>query len=564
MAQIATTGPIARQGNLVALVTAVRWGTTTVGLMWSAILEPRLATLVFGIILLAYALWRTLRPVEYSGREWRSLLAILGELTLSLTAIVGTNCWNSPYIFVLFTPVIAAGFERGIWHSLRVAVTGIVAVTIAALALGLNTDLASITSWSCELILVACVASYGRHLLERAEIAAAVNLTQLRRLNQANALLVSLNRLAHDLPASFDLQLTIESAVEDVHSSVGAEITALLLLDRFTGTWSVAHARGARLPEAFTKLPTAIDAVARKETPRFVAALTQERPGLSPTSVAGIYAPLWSGTTQVGLLAIETTKSEQLDDSRLDVVNEVAEQVALAVDNARWFERLQARGAAQERSRIARDLHDRVGQGVAYVAFELDRLCESAEAASVGEDLQRLRDDARTIVGELREALYDLRTDVSEQQSLVSIIDEFLGRVHRRSGISVAFDYDEQRRLPVSEEREVWRITQEAIVNAERHSHAEHVQVNWRLDERGGLLVVRDDGGGIASQISDDRASYGITGMRERADVIGARLEITSAKPQGTIVMLSIGTAGALPNEPTAALEAAEEHGVRT
>ena len=562
---MAQTAP-ARQSNLVALVTAVRWGTTTVGLLWSAVLEPHFSTLLAGVVLLAYALWRTLRPVEYSGRGWRSLIAILGELTLSLVAIVGTGCWESPYIFVLFTPVIAAGFERGIWHSLRVALTGLIAVTIAAYVLELAPSLTSITSWACELLLVACVASYGSHLLERAEHAAAMNLSQLRRLNQANALLVSLNDLAHDMPAPFDMKSTLESALEEVHANFDAEVTVLLLLDRLTDSWTVAHARGVHLHDAFgaSELPSAVTNKARMTEAQMVDALSADNRGFAATSVAGIYAPLWSGATQVGLLAIETSDINRLQTANLSTINELGAHVALSIDNARRFERLQARGATQERNRIARDLHDRVGQGVAYVAFELDRLCSNKDAVDTDADLQRLRDDAREIVAELREALYDLRTDVSNQQSLVETIDEFLRRVSQRSGISVSFEHDEDRRLPVADEREVWRIAQESIVNAERHADAERIEVSWCLDANGGLLTIRDDGEGINRTNSDGRPSYGITGMRERAGVIGARLEIGPAEPSGTAVKLILGAVEPGSAVQSKSLNQAEDRSVRT
>ena len=91
-------------------------------------------------------------------------------------------------------------------------------------------------------------------------------------------------------------------------------------------------------------------------------------------------------------------------------------------------------------------------------------------------------------------------------------------------------------RLPRTQEREVWRIAHEAVVNAERHSGGRRIAVWWQCDANSALLTVTDDGEGftVSGPIRSD--AYGLTGMRERADAIGARLEITSARQQGTRV----------------------------
>ena len=219
----------------------------------------------------------------------------------------------------------------------------------------------------------------------------------------------------------------------------------------------------------------------------------------------------------------------------------VAEQAALAVDNARWFSRLRRIGADEERNRIARDLHDRVGQSLAYLAFELDRISgkageQHATTGDVAPDLQQLRDDMRQVVSEVRETLYDLRTGVSEEHSLVDTLDGFLARVHQRKGIEVAFTHDVTEALPLPLQREMWRIAQEAITNAERHSGASRIDVRWSSSPDYALLEVADNGRGLAAANAGRPDSYGILGMRERADAIGASIEFDSAQGAGTTV----------------------------
>jgi signal transduction histidine kinase len=553
---------VASQEGLVALVTAVRWGTTTLGMLWATALHSEATDIALGVVLLAYALWRTFRPIEYSRRGWRSLTSIVFELAVTVSVIVATGCWDSPYIFALFTPTIAAGFARGFWHAFRIAVTSAIAVGSAAYLRDLDSGIRPVTAWGGELLLVAAVASYGWRLLRRAEEASAQQLSALWRLNEANSLLVGLNRLAQNLPVSFDLQDTMDNALSRIRDATSPDRSLLMLLDPIPPHWHVALADGVRVPEAFNEelLPSALATIAHNRHPTVVELGTNlgtagsGLDGFDVSSRSAIYVPLWTGDRQVGLLAVESSQPGHFSGADVSFLGELAESIALTIDNARWFDRLRARGATQERTRIARDLHDRVGQGIAYVAFELDRLSQRASDTELGDDLTRLRDESRSMVNELRETLYDLRVDVTQDNGLTDTIQEFLDRVSHRSGMHTSLTHSTTRRLPLARESEVWRICQEAIVNAERHADATAINVRWDLNDVTGMLEVRDDGVGLqVAAIPADgevmnygesptlgRPAYGITGMRERADAIGAFLEIVPAEHGGTLVRLTL------------------------
>jgi signal transduction histidine kinase len=119
---------------------------------------------------------------------------------------------------------------------------------------------------------------------------------------------------------------------------------------------------------------------------------------------------------------------------------------------------------------------------------------------------------------------------------LVDALESFLGRVQDRAHVETSFRYQETARLPVPQEREMWRIAQEAITNVERHARASHVSVQWRCDGASALLVVADDGEGFPIGRAGRVDSYGMLGMRERADAIGAVLEFESEQGRGTTV----------------------------
>jgi len=237
-------------------------------------------------------------------------------------------------------------------------------------------------------------------------------------------------------------------------------------------------------------------------------------------------------------VSIEHREAHHFMPRDLDLLAGFAEPVALAIDNARWFARLRTVGADEERTRIARDLHDRIGQSLAYLAFELDRIVKNSSSRDevVTLALDHLRGDVRGVIGEVRDTLYDLRTDVTEAQGLTATLEAFLTRVRARSGLVASLRLQETDRLPILQEREMWRIAQEAVTNVERHAKASQVSVTWQSDGRSASLEVADDGIGFPAGKAGRLDSYGILGMRERAASIGATLTIDAEPGKGTRV----------------------------
>ncbi len=252
---------------------------------------------------------------------------------------------------------------------------------------------------------------------------------------------------------------------------------------------------------------------------------------------SGLYAPLRARGAIIGLVAIEHGTPHRYTQRDVELLSGFVEPAALALDNARWFARLRTVGADEERTRIARDLHDRIGQSLAYLAFELDRIVDSGERGDdLGPSLDQLRNDVRGVIGEVRDTLYDLRTDVSDEQALAPVLESFASRVAERSGLAIEVHCDRDVRLPLLQEREMWRIAQEALVNVERHAEASKARVVWRCNGRSAALEVLDNGKGFPSGTAGRFDSYGILGMRERASSIGATVEVASASGRGTRV----------------------------
>jgi signal transduction histidine kinase len=190
----------------------------------------------------------------------------------------------------------------------------------------------------------------------------------------------------------------------------------------------------------------------------------------------------------------------------------------------------------EERRRLSRDLHDGIGQTLTALTLALD-----ASAAAQPDDepptLARARRLATDALAEVRSAAERVRPPRLEARGLTSALHEMA----RAAGSSVAIEVDPvaSKALPPAHVLEVYRIAQEALGNAMRHAHAANIVITVdRVHDRLRLRIV-DDGGGFDPR-QTDRRRLGLTGMRERAVLMGARLRVISSPGNGTAVTLLV------------------------
>ncbi|HTO01594.1 MAG TPA: sensor histidine kinase, partial [Microthrixaceae bacterium] len=205
--------------------------------------------------------------------------------------------------------------------------------------------------------------------------------------------------------------------------------------------------------------------------------------------------------------------------------------------------RLRTLGAEEERVRLARDLHDRLGQWLTYIGFELERIM-SAEGSDV-EELNKLYEDVQSALDELRETLRQLRSGVNEEKPLSLMGRDLVAGFAERTKIEATFDVVQpDERLPVPIENELFRILQEALNNISKHAGATQVSVTWNVNGGNFELTIVDNGRGFVTAHGVRDSAYGLVGMRERADAVGAHLEISSAPGEGTTVRATAGNLG--------------------
>ncbi len=539
-----------------SLLSGVRWGSLAVGLILAVLPNgPGRVSLVWGVIFFGYAGWRSFRrshadqhrAIEPEGAthgpvSWSLLLS---ELALVAGGVATTGSWDSPFVLCLVTPLIGIGFHGGFGAAIRAASATVVVVAIPAVASGPPlTAIKATAQWAVEFGLLAVMAGYARRVFGEAEERHSRTLDRMDRMAEANDLLVSLHQLAQSLPASLNLEEVVASTATRLKSLVDCDVVVILLRDDATSRWKTVVGEGSRLAPSLSdeELPGLLRDATQSSVASLVLVLGEgQGVGVDLLSWSGLYAPLRARGRLIGLVALEHHEPGQYGRRELQLLDGFLETAGLAIDNARWFARLRTMGADEERIRIARDMHDRVGQSLASVAFGLDRLSSKARGQPLEEDLIRLRGEVRGVLGDVRATLADLRTDVSDQQGLVETLESFLARVRTRSGLGVSFAHDESERLPLLQERELWRIAHEAVTNAEHHAAARSVGVHWHCDQTEAVLEVIDDGRGFADD-EGSTDSYGVIGMRERADAIGARLDIVSG-PEGTTIRCRLAAA---------------------
>jgi signal transduction histidine kinase len=396
--------------------------------------------------------------------------------------------------------------------------------------------------FAVELVLVGVVGGFARFLVGDAHQGREGLTERVEHLSEVNELLLDLHRATEHEVAPMHVEGAARWALERLDEMFEADVAAVVLRDPATANWHVAAATGVRTgtPDGAFELFPVLARAARGSEPVLEQHLEH---GLSYRSRCGLYCPMRARGELVGVLVIESRDRRSGDARDRRRMTDLARAAGLAIDNARWLERIHTLGMEQERTRLARELHDHIGQSVVYIGFELERLAELNQGQPVQADLIALRGDLRDLVEEMRDMLVDLRTDVSETQGVEDVIHSFLERVNKRHNVAVSMVADAEARMPLPIEREVWRVAREAVMNAERHAHASHVSILWLCNSDGALLEVADDGVGLPPGKAAAASGYGLVGMRERADSIGAQLEITSGPGTGTLVRMRVRAA---------------------
>ncbi len=234
-----------------------------------------------------------------------------------------------------------------------------------------------------------------------------------------------------------------------------------------------------------------------------------------------------------------------------ETLERFAVQAGLAIDNAHLHAQAAEIAIAQERLRIAHEMHDGLAQVLGYVNTKVQaakHYLKDGRTDEAGAQLDELAISARQAYGDVREGIVGLRTLPGSDRTLGDVLDEFLDHWKTQSGVRTELTIDPGLKLQSIVELQVVRIIQESLTNIRKHAQAKSAGVD--VHTRDGLLVasISDDGVGFNPDVErrGDFPRFGLSTIRERASSIGGTLSIESAPGKGTTVIFTMPSANAI------------------
>jgi signal transduction histidine kinase len=262
-----------------------------------------------------------------------------------------------------------------------------------------------------------------------------------------------------------------------------------------------------------------------------------------PATQSELVVPLRIGNRVIGTLDVQSKEKRAFGDQDIRVLQGLGDQVSIAIENARLYAQARALAVVEERNRLARDLHDSVAQslyGLVAFAGAGSNLVATGDVEPLEAYLNRMEKTAQQALNEMRLLLYELRPPTLEQEGLVGALRTRLDAVEGRVGVQVELKVDESIQLSPRAEEVFYRVAQEALNNALKHSAASAVYVHLqRVDECIELSVV-DNGVGFEVETARSAGRFGLVGMQERATEMGGLLTLHSAPGEGTTVCLRL------------------------
>ncbi len=258
-----------------------------------------------------------------------------------------------------------------------------------------------------------------------------------------------------------------------------------------------------------------------------------------------LVVPLKVGDRVIGTLDVQSVEKDSFDSEIIQVMQSLSAQVAIAIENANLYSHNRAIAVVEERTRLARELHDSVTQSLYTLILFSGAGQEQAQKGDLEGILRhliRIEEVAKQALKEMRLLLFELRSPMLDAKGLTGALKQRLEAVEKRSGITTQLVIADDLHLPLSIEEDFYRIAQEALNNALKHAKAQTVVVRVLKQDNTAILEVCDDGIGFDCQVARERGGMGLTGMQERAESLNGCMIITSTPGKGTCVRVIVSS----------------------
>lgn len=243
----------------------------------------------------------------------------------------------------------------------------------------------------------------------------------------------------------------------------------------------------------------------------------------------------------VGILTISFRAPDYYTARHAALAMTIANQAAVAIENARLYEQAQEVAALEERQRLARELHDSVSQALYGIALgaHTARALLTRNPDKTAEPLDYVLSQAEAALIEMRALIFELRPETLANEGLIAALARQATALRARHGLTVWEELDDEPNISLKIKQELYRISQEALHNITKHAHAQHVYLQLSVNAHGLVLQIQDDGIGFETTQTFP-GHLGLRSIHERVARLGGQVDIQSAPGQGTALRVQL------------------------
>jgi two-component system NarL family sensor kinase len=250
--------------------------------------------------------------------------------------------------------------------------------------------------------------------------------------------------------------------------------------------------------------------------------------------------PLYFRQKPLGIMNLTGPDYRSLTKDELRLLSVISSQVGAAIERIRLAEASTGVARVEERIRFSREIHDTLAQGLTAIGLTIEAAIHQLES-----DPERARERLERALGMTRENLEEARRSVENLRSealsrpLSEALDALARRFASETGVRVQVHSLDAPQLPLRTEAELYRIAQEALANIRQHAQASEAEISLKRRASSIVLTVKDRGRGFETGVKRE-GHHGLTGMRERARLLGGHLRVTSNSESGTVVTATV------------------------
>jgi PAS domain S-box-containing protein len=260
-----------------------------------------------------------------------------------------------------------------------------------------------------------------------------------------------------------------------------------------------------------------------------------------PEMVSWLGLPIKIRNEMIGVLNINGDQVDFFTPEMIELLQAFANQIAIIFENNRLYRKAQSAAAANERNRLARELHDSVAQSLYSVRLYTEAVRSALKVGNlskVEKNLDQMARITRDGMSDLRLLIFELRPPILEELGLLRAIKERLNMVENRVGLDTKFIVTGEPNLTKAKEIQLYWVVYEALSNVLKHAKAKHVTLNFEFDEGRSTVFIQDDGVGFNPLKLKHLQGGGIVNMMDRVESIGGQIKVDPKIGEGTTIRI--------------------------